>query len=427
MAKVPGGKKTLIAAGIVILISALIIVNVNKNRNSAGLPVQVTHAKKQMLGENVLASGKVQLMQKQEIYASSPRMINAVPVKVGDKVQKGQIVLEMECENEKLQLDEALARLAEQQAAYDRAFYPSQQDLAVARADYQSAELSYLGSKKNLERTESLYKAGAKSQQDLEQARKQLASDEALYLKAKRDYELVVNGPQGAERESVQAQLRNAQSAVDIARENLNHYIVPAQFDGVVMYAASNPGERAESGQCLMVIGVPDNLEVQVGIGESDAARVRVGQKVEIESAALPEEKFKGRVTEVALSAVVSKSSQSEQIEVPVRIGIDNPKSGLLPGFTVDINVTTIEPKERLTLSYDAIVEEDDNTFVWKVKDGKAHKVKIKTGIMGDLYAEVLNGITSKDDIIIDPPDTLKEGKAVKPSAHTPDKAGGKS
>lgn len=428
IAKIPGGKKTLIAVGIVIIISGLIIFNVIKNRNEAGLAVQVTHAKEQKLGESVLASGKVHLMQKQEIYASAPRMVNSVPVKVGDKVKKGQILLEMECDNETLQLDEALARLAEEQAAYDKAFAPGKQDLAIARADYQSTELSYLDSKKNLERTEKLYEAGANSLQELEQARKQLAGDEATYLKAKRDYELITNGPQGAERESLQAKMRNAQTAVNIAQENLKDYVVPAQSDGVVMSVACSPGELAESGNCLMVIGSPDNLEVQVGIGESDAARVRAGQKVEIESAAFPDEKFKGKVTEVALAAVVSKNSQSEQIEVPVKIAIDSKDTGLLPGFTVDIKITTIKPQKRLTLSYEAIVEEDDNSFVWKIEDGKAKRVKIKTGLMGDLYAEVVQGITEKDDIILNPPGSLKEGKAVRPSKQIPDAAkGGKS
>lgn len=423
--RIPGGRKTLVAAGLVLVISGLIIFNVIKNRNEAGIPVQVTHAQKQMLGESVLASGKVQLMQKQQIYASASRMITNVPVKVGDKVKKGQIVLEMECDDETLQLDEARAKLAEQQAAYDKVFAPDQQDLAIARADYTTAELSYLDNKKNLERTEKLYEAGASPLQELEKARKQLADDEAVYLKAQRDYELIKDGPQGAERISWQAKMHNAQTAVNLANENLKRYLVPAQMDGVIMSVACSPGELGEPGQCLMVIGSPDNLEVQVGIGESDAARIRPGQKVEIESAAFPDKKFRGKVTEAAMAAVVSKSSQSEQIEVPVKIGISSRQTGLLPGFTVDIKITTVKAQKRLTLSYEAIVEEDDDSFVWKIEDGKAKRVKIKTGLMGDLCAEVVKGISARDEIILNPPGTLKEGKAVRPSKQLPAAAKG--
>lgn len=427
IAKIPGGKKTLLGVGLVIIVSGLIIFNVYKNRNEAALPVQVTQAKEQKMGENVLASGKVQLLKKQEVYAPAPRMVHNVPVKVGDKVQKGQIVLEMECANETLQLDEALARLAEQKAAYDKALAPTKQDLAIAGAEYQSAELSYLDTKKNMERTEQLYKAGAASLQDLEKARKQLAGDEALYLKAKRDYDRTKNGPEGSERESLLAKLRNAQTAVNIAQENLERYTVPAQFDGVVMSAACNPGELAESGKCLLVIGNPDKLEVQVGVGEADAARVRAGQKVEIEAAAFPDKKFQGQVTEVAMAAVVSKNSQSQQIEVPVRIGIDSKNTGLLPGFTVDMHITTVAPKKRLTLSYEAIDEEEEASFVWKIEDGKAKRVKIKTGLMGDLYAEILQGIDAKDEVILNPPTNLKEGQVVRPSKLPLEKKGDKS
>lgn len=426
IAKIPGGKKTLIAAGIVLIISGLIIFNVLKNRNEAGLPIQVTQAKQQKMGESVLASGKVQLMEKQEIYASTPRMVNQVPVKVGDKVKKGQIVLEMECDAEILQLDQVLATQAEQQAAYDKALAPTQQDLAIARAEYQSAELSYLESKKNLERTEKLYEAGANSLQELEKARKQLAGDQATYLKALRDYELVKGGPQGAERASLQAKSRSAQTAVNIAQENLNHYIVPAQFDGVVMSVNCSAGELAGSDKCLMVIGNPDNLEVQVGISEADATRVQPGQKVEIESAAFADKKFQGTVREVAMAAVVNQKGESQQIEVPVKIGIDSKNSGLYPGFTVDMKITTVKPQKRLTLVYEAIVEEDNGSFVWKVEDGKAKRVKIKTGLMGDLYAEIVQGINTKDDIILNPPESLKEGQAVKPMKQLPEaKKGG--
>jgi HlyD family secretion protein len=425
IAKLPGGKKTLVAVGIIIIILGLIVFNILKNRNEAGTPVQVTHARQQKMGETVLASGKVQLMEKQEIYASSPRMVKNVPVKVGDQVKKGQIVLEMECDNEILALDQALATQAEQQAAYDKALAPSKQDVAVARSEYNSAELTYLDSKKNLERTDQLYKAGAVSLQELEKSRKQLASDEALYLKAQRDYELLKNGPQSSERHSLEAKSHSAQTAVSIAQENLKHYVVPAQFDGVVMSIDCSAGELAGSDKCLIVIGNPDNLEVEVGISEADATRIQAGQKVEIESTALPDKKFQGTVEQVAMAAVITKSGDSQQIEVPVKIGIDSKDTGLLPGFTVDMKITTVKAQKRLTLAYEAIVEQDKGSSVWKIENGKAKRVKIKTGIMGDLYAEIVQGINARDDIILNPPGSLKEGQAVRPAQGLPQAAKG--
>ena len=76
------------------------------------------------MGENVFATGKVQLLDKQEIYAPAPRLVKNVPVKVGQTVKKGQILLELESDNEALQLEQALSTLVEQEAAYAKAFNP---------------------------------------------------------------------------------------------------------------------------------------------------------------------------------------------------------------------------------------------------------------------------------------------------------------
>jgi HlyD family secretion protein len=65
-------------------------------------------------------------------------------------------------------------------------------------------------------------------------------------------------------------------------------------------------------------------------------------------------------------------------------------------------------------------VEQDNGNLVWKIENGKAKQVKIKTGIMGDLYAEVIQGIKAGDDIILNPPGSLKEGQAVSPAQGLP-------
>lgn len=416
IAKIPGGKKSLLLLGLLLLIIGLIVFNIYKNRQAASLPVQTKQVESRQMGENVFATGKVQLLDKQEIYAPAPRLVKNVPVKVGQIVKKGQILLELESDNEALQLEQALSTLVEQEAAYAKAFNPDKQSRAIAQAEYRSAELAYQQSKKDVQRQEKLYQSGAASQQELETARQQLAINETAYLKAQYELNKIINGPQGAELEASSAQLKSAQTAVKVARETLGHYQVKAQIDGVVMSAQCSQGELAAVDKPLMVIGNPDSLEVQAGIGEADAVRLRKGQQVKIEAAAFPEKTFKGLVKELAMAAQVTQSNQSQQIEVPIKVAIESKNTGLLPGFTVDMKITTIEPEKRLTIPYETIIEKGNNKYVWRVKNGKAQRVSIKTGLMGDLYVEVLQGLHEKDTVIINPPAKLKNGQAVKPA-----------
>jgi HlyD family secretion protein len=116
---------------------------------------------------------------------------------------------------------------------------------------------------------------------------------------------------------------------------------------------------------------------------------------------------------EVSQKAVLKQKGQSQQVEIPVRIAVDSASPGLLPGFTVDIKITIIQAEKRLVLPYEAVVEKDNNTYVFLIKDGKAQKQDIKLGLKGDLYVEVI-GLNKDDVVILSPPDNMVEGKNVK-------------
>lgn len=424
LARVPGGKKTLIALVIIFIIVAVAGLNVYRSRQQVPVSVATAPAEMQMMGTSILASGSIELVEKQEVYAPDNRLVRQVPVQVGDQVAAGQILVAMEADTEALSLVEAQARLAQEEATYQKYFQPTPIDREIARAEFQRAELTYQASVKKLEGAEKLYRAGAISAQELETGKSQCAADEAAYLKAKKEWDIIQHGPQGAERRSQDSALHRAQEAVKLAEENLAQFVVPARIDGQVMAVQVAEGDVPTPSQHLITIGDPDRLEVQVGIGEYDAARAKKGQSVLIEAAAFPQRQFKGQVVEVSQKAFINKNSQSSQVEIPLRIVVDEQQSGLLPGFTVDVKIITVPEKNRLVVPYEAVVEREGHSYVYVVKDGQARRVKIKTGLQGDLKIEVKGGLKKGDTVILNPPEDLKDGQAVKPETQ-PVKEGG--
>lgn len=266
-----------------------------------------------------------------------------------------------------------------------------------------------------MERLEKLHAAGAVSLQELDSARSQLAADEAAYLKAEKEWNQIRNGLQGAERRSQETAYHRAQEAVKLAEQNLAQFVVPARIDGQVMAVEVSPGDVTTAGQHLVTIGDPRRLEVRVGIGEYDAARVKKGQEVLIEAAAFPEKQFKGQVVEVSQRAFVNRNTQSQQVEIPVRIAVDSEQEGLLPGFTVDVKIITVPEKERLVVPYEAVVEKDGKKYVYIVDKQQAKQVPVEIGLEGDLSIEITRGLKKGDTVILNPPEDLKDGQAVKP------------
>ncbi len=418
--RIPGGTKTLAALVLVFLITAVVGLNLYRNQNPIAIEVQTAEVTMEELGSTVYATGTIELVEKQEIYAPADRLVRQVHVKVGDKVTPGQIIAELEADTEALSLVDAQARLAEEEVTYQKSFAPTEIEKQIIQATYNSAEQSFQNSEKNLERIQTLYDADAVSLKELEEAQSLWAADHLTYLRAKKDFDTMINGPQGAELKSMEVNLHRAQEALRLAEENLAQFIVPARIEGEVMAVEIAAGDVTAPGAHMITIGNPEKLEVHLGIGEYDAARVKKDQEVVIEAAAFPDQDFRGKVLEVSQKAKINTSSQSQQVEIPVKIAVDTATPGLLPGFTVDVKITTLKTENRLVIPYEALVEKDNESYVFIIKEGKAAKIDVTAGLKGDLYIEITAGLEKGDIVILEPGETLEEGQAVKPAKNTP-------
>ncbi|MDD2372800.1 MAG: efflux transporter periplasmic adaptor subunit, partial [Syntrophomonadaceae bacterium] len=138
-----------------------------------------------------------------------------------------------------------------------------------------------------------------------------------------------------------------------------------------------------------------------------------------IEAAALPEKKFSGKVTEVAGLARVKESNNTRQVEVPIKVSVEDKSGRLKPGYSVDLEIVSVAAKKRLVIPYEALHESKGKKQVWVFDDGKARLQTVTTGVEGELYLEVTKGIKKGDLLIINPPADLKNGQKVR-QATTP-------
>ncbi|MBO8129771.1 MAG: efflux RND transporter periplasmic adaptor subunit [Peptococcaceae bacterium] len=406
-------KKAALIAAVSLLIITIVGLNIYRNCTDTGVPVRVAKAAVQELGKTVFATGTLEPTRKQDFYAVITARIAALSVKPGDRVTAGQVLGCIENEALLSELKATEAQLAQQQINYQKVFSPSEEEIAAAKAALKEAELRNNEAQENLKRMQFLFEQGAIAAAELETARTAAAQAEAAYTRALTEYHDTVN-PSPQQHRAARAQLEQAQAAYELANRNYKRSIFTAQIDGVVLSVDARQGDLVQTGDLIMTVGQMSPLEVHSEVNEADANLLAAGQKVEVTVPALPEEVFTGEITSVAPAAKTRRGQEGEETTVEVVIRVDNPEEKLRPGYTTDLNIIAVEPKEVLVVPYEAVIDRNGEKFVFAVKDGKAVLRKIATGISNELYISVTGGLSEGEQVIISPPDKLEDGKTVK-------------
>jgi len=186
-----------------------------------------------------------------------------------------------------------------------------------------------------------------------------------------------------------QAQVKVAQANLDYAHTMLHYRQIRAPFDGVVTQRNVNTGDFVQPaatgtrGQPLYVVDQFDPVRVFVNVPGADAAWVRNGDPVSLRLQGAGGELFQGKVTRNARALNPQERTLRVEIDVP------NPQGKLLPGSFVQTSITVDHPNVW-TLPAAAVATEGDQTFCFRVEDGKAVRTPLQVGLRGGGLVEVL-------------------------------------
>lgn len=194
-----------------------------------------------------------------------------------------------------------------------------------------------------------------------------------------------------------------ARASVAALRARLDQATVRAGISGVVLKRDVEPGDLATPGQELLQLGDPASARVTATVDERDIPRVSPGQEVLMATDAMRGKVIRGRVTEI------TPGGDPNQRAFRVRIGLDD-ASALPFGLTLEVNIVTARRTGALLVPAGAVA----NGQVWRVRDGKARKVAVRTGVEGGEKVEILSGLAQGDTVIVNPPDALEDGDRVR-------------
>ena len=359
------------------------------------ITVQVEKVVKRDITETVVASGRIQPVTQVVISPEVAGEIIELPVKEGQLVKKGDLLVQIKPDN---------------YAAAKNSAEASYKGALGARAQIE-AEL--LKAEADFSRNEELFKS------------KLVAANVFQDFKTARDVARL-----RAENSIHQAE--QARFALDRAKDDLAKTVIKAPIDGTVTKLKSQLGERVlgtsfNMGTEMMTIAQLDQMEARVDIGEIDIVLIEIGQKVRLEVDAFKDRKFAGTVTAIA-NATKSQSgmlgggnsSSQDAPKFEVKIGVMD-KENFRPGMSVTAEIETRSRKDVLSVPIQSVttrlppappkpegearkgkppepVKPQEVVFVLAGEIAKM--TPVKTGISDADYFEIVSGLSEGQPVI---------------------------
>jgi RND family efflux transporter MFP subunit len=328
------------------------------------------------------ASGYVVPQRKAALASKVTGRLVWLGVEEGNRVKRDQLVARLESEDVTAAKRQATANVE-----------TARFNLEQAKAELRDATLSY-------QRNKELIRRGVIAQ--------------STYDTALAQYDKATAAVAAGE-----ASLKASQSALEAAEVAIEYTSIRAPFDGVVLTKNADIGDivtpigaAANAKAAVVTIADMNSLEVEADVSESNLSKIGQGQPCEILLDALPEIRFRGSVHMIVPTADRTKAT------VMVKVQFINKDSRILPEMTAKVAflsrpVKSEEQKPRTAIKQTAIVDRSGKKTVFAAKENRAVETPVTLGEpIGDMI-EVLGGVKAGDQIILNPPASLKNGQKI--------------
>ncbi len=368
--------------------------------------VEIAKVGREDLQAKVTANGKVQAQKKVGISATIAGQITRLAVEEGDRVKKGQFLLQIDPVNPR-----AAAR-------------SSQFSMQALLHDLDSAKASRDQAKADLDRAVRNHAEGILADADLQKAR-------TAYMTA------------AAAVEGAQQRVDQARATLEGVEDLLNKTTIRSPIDGIVSARPVEEGEVAvigvqnSPGTVLLTISDMSVVETEMEVDETSIPSVRVGQRAQVRIDAYPNQTFDGVVTEVGGSPLTTTTNGTDAIKFKVKIQLKAPPADIKPGLSAQADILTGFRADALVVPIQALVVRDmakavaraaeaadpagtgaearstaatpaggpprDEEGVYVMEGGKVRFQPIRTGLTGELSIEVLSGLKGGETLVTGP------------------------
>ena len=407
-------RRWIVAVLVVLVVTGMAVASL-RPRPEPPTEVQTAKSVRMAVTRSVRSAGKLEPHQKVNVSCNITGVLIDLPVVIGSVVKKGQYLGQIETTRYAAVVQQTRARLqaAEADIVREDANLKRLRNV-MDRIDKESGNAFNVGERE-------------KAQTDVRVSQAQIESLKSQALSAR-------------------ASLRENQTALAWAT-------LKAPVDGTVLSLNHRVGERIRgsdfSEDTVLVLGSMGTMDIKIEVGEHDVVYLKKGQRAKIEIDALPNLAVEGEVTDIGRDAVIKNAgTDNEVINYPVWVALIKPPPTALSGMSGQVTVDTETHPDVVAVPIQAVTvrprESPDGgvgkapaagrtdkleKVVFVVKDGKAARRRITTGISSETHLEITEGLQAGEELVEGPyrvlARELKDGATVKVDTGGPKKPGG--
>jgi HlyD family secretion protein len=333
------------------------------------------------LALTLVVNGRVLAPRRVQLGVQQTGIVARRLVDEGDRVQAGQLLLELDGAEFKASLTQAQARLAQ---VHEVEQPTNRSNLSQADSTLRQAQWLH-------ERNQRLLKEGILSQSQLEDSRKALELAQAAHVSA-----------QAQSRSSaIGSDLKLAEANVAFAQAKLAQTRIIAPTKGVVLTRSVEVGDQVQPGKLLFTLALDEPLQLLIQPDERNLSQLKVGQEALASADAFPDRRFPARITYLAPGVDATRGT------VDVKLDLPQMPDFLRPDMTVSVEIRYGQSKGALALPLRAL-RSAAMPYALVLRSGRAVRVPVQLGQRGEREVEVVEGLKSGDIILLEP--SVKEG-----------------
>lgn len=384
--------------------------------------------KKDSITKSVFSTGRVEANLEVEIKCKASGEVIKLPYNISDRVKKGSMLLKLNPVSEQLSVKKGELRLIDTQTSLEKAeqemeIFKKTLDMDIKKASLAlDLNLNKLkDAENNFFRKKKASDKGFLSKEDFDKANLELIQARNDVNKAKMD--LKEKKEQVIQIKSKEIDIKSAKSKIELekisfleAHERLKETEIYSPIDGIVVSRNVQIGQIISSGisgmsggTTVMTIADLSKIFVSASVDESDIGKIKINDEVNITVDAYPDEKFQGKVIQIASKGTVSGNVVIFQIKIEVTA---KNKELLKSEMTASVEIITDTKKDVLVVSNDSLIRKN-NRFYVKVFDNNNEKIEkpLKVGLKGNETTEVIKGLKPGEKVIIDEDDKKSKWK----------------
>jgi multidrug efflux pump subunit AcrA (membrane-fusion protein) len=326
--------------------------------------------------------GQVEATQQATIRAQTSGVVEKILVQPGDRVKPGMAIALLNDTDQRLAIAQARAQLAQQRSNLARLEVGTRKEIIAQRqAAVAAAKAREVEAQDNLKRTSDLVKEGALSQRLLVEAQAQFNNIQGERLAAEAQLAEAKAGPIREEIAAQRANVEAAQATLAQAELAQQRTRIVASQAGVVQTRHVSSGDLVQNSDQIVTLVAGDRFDIFLELPEELSGRVTPGMAIDLTARALPQ--WKGRATITAVVPSADPASRRQR----VRVQINNPPPGLLPGMAIAGNLNMPSNRSSFVVSRDALTRRQNQWLVFSVANGKAQQIPVE--MVADMGKEV--------------------------------------